>query len=103
MVRYIQFDWKQEYDTCLRNISILVSRFMFLGIETFVNPASLRVCVPLLPQEIMTKYNILCFSDEHLGNICRIIVSPHVTEMTIDQFICDLQGSVELETMKKQF
>ena len=103
MVRYMQFDWQQEYETCLRNLDILVSRLKLLGIETFVNPASIKVCTPLLPGDIVTKYNIICFDDEHLGKICRIIVCPHVTEKIIDQFTGDLQASDELETMKKHF
>ena len=103
MVRYVQFDWKQEYETCRKNLNILVRRFKFLGIETFVNPASLKVCTPILPQDIVTKYRIVCCNDVHFGNMCRIVVCPHVTEEIIDQFFGDLQVSGELETMKKRF
>ena len=103
MVRYMQFDWQQEYQTYQKNLNILVSRFGFLGIETFVNPGSLKICTPKLPQDIVTKYNIIRFNDIHLGSICRIIVCTHITEELIDEIFGDLRASDEFDTMKKQF
>ena len=103
MIRYLQFDWKQEYDVCQKNLKNIVSRFKLLDIETFVNPASLIVCIPKLPEDIIVKYCLACHSDFHLGHMCHIVVCPHVTEEIIDEFFDDLKVSNGLDDVMRHF
>ena len=103
MIRYLQFDWKQEYDVCQKNLKNIVSRFKLLDIETFVNPASLIVCIPKLPEDIIVKYCLACHSDVHLGHMCHIVVCPHVTEEIIDEFFDDLKVSSGLDDAMRHF
>ena len=103
MIRYLQFDWQQEYDVCQKNVKKILSEFKLFDIETFVNPASLTVCIPTLPEDITAKYCLARYSDVHLGHMCHIIVCPHVTEEVVDQFFDDLKGSSGLDSTMRQF
>ena len=91
MIRYLQFDWQKEYDACQKNLKNIVARFKLLDIETFRNPASLTVCLPTLPEDIVVKYVLASYCDSHLGDICHIVVCPHVTEEVIEKFFEDLR------------
>ena len=95
MIRYLQFDWQEEYDDCQKNVKLLLEKFHSLGIETFVNPASLTVCIPKLPMPIVDKYCLACYDDcFHLGEMCHVIVCPHVTEHVIETFISDFKACI---------
>ena len=102
MIRYLQFDWQEEYDNCQKNVKRILNLFQSLGIETFVNPASLTICTPLLPKTIINKFCLACYDDSpYLGKICHLVVCPHVTEKVIDIFFGDLRDCVA--EMKKCF
>ena len=103
MIRYLQFDWQQEYDVCQRNLKTVIANFKLLDIETFSNPASLIVCFPTVPDDIIVKYTLASYTDIHLGHICHIVVCPHVTEKVIKKFFADLNVNRELVNMKKYF
>ena len=95
MIRYLQFDWQEEYDDCQKNVKLLLEKFHSLGIETFVNPASLTVCIPKLPIPIVDKYCLACYDDcFHLGEMCHVIVCPHVTEHVIETFVSDIKACI---------
>ena len=32
MIRYLQFDWQEEYDNCLKNVKLVQNMFESLGI-----------------------------------------------------------------------
>ena len=90
MIRYLQFDWQVEYNTCQKNVKFAEDRFHQLGIQTFINPASLIICTPELPKFIRAKYILASYNDLHLGKMSHIVVCPHVTEERLEVFFKDL-------------
>ncbi|KAI6658392.1 Histidine decarboxylase [Oopsacas minuta] len=94
IIRFLQFDWQEEYNHCQKIVKYAVKQFQSLDIETFVNPASLTICTPTLPTLIIKKYCLACYDDGHLGKICHIIICPHVTEGLIDILVTDLRECI---------
>ena len=101
MIRYLQFDWQEEYNHCQKMVKYIVTQFESLEIETFVNTASLTVCTPILPESIVKKYYLSCMDDDLLMKTCHIIICPHVTEELLDTLVADLRGCIG--EMKKSF
>ena len=101
MVRILQFDWQEEYNFCRKNVRFAKGRFDELGIPTLINPASLIICIPNLPEWIVKKYFIACHADAHLGEMCHIILCPHVTEDILELFFSDVKSSID--TIPKEF
>ena len=100
-IRLLQFDWQREYDTCQEMVRESVIRFTKLGVETLVNPFSITICFPAPTLKIICKYALVTHCDEHLGNISRIIVLPHVTRDVLDSFFKDL--SLQSNRMNRNF
>ncbi|KAI6659002.1 Histidine decarboxylase [Oopsacas minuta] len=89
-IRLLQFDWQQEYNMCQERVKHIESMLRKLDIESLINPASIIICFPKPPQEIIQKYVLPTHYDEHLGNISHLVVLPHVTKDIVDSFILDL-------------
>ena len=95
MIRYLQFDWQVEYNTCQKSVKFAEDRFHQLGIQTFINPASLIICTPELPKSIRAKYVLASYNDLHLGKMSHIVVCPHVTEERLEVFFKDLATCID--------
>ena len=102
MIRYLQFDWQVEYNTCQKSVKFAEDRFHQLGIQTFINPASLIICTPELPKSIRAKYVLASYNDLHLGKMSHIVVCPHVTEERLEVFFKDLATCIN-EVVKEFF
>ena len=100
-IRLLQFDWQQEYDTCLKRVKWAELKFKEIGIETLVNPASLMICFPLPTPKIVKFYLLPICKDDHLGMISHVIILPYVTELILEMFFADL--SKDLSNIRLKF
>ena len=94
LARLYQYDWKEEYQTCRKNLKILEAGLKQLSIPSFSHPFSLITIFPE-PSSLVCDHFQLA-THKNWAHICMM---PHTTIETIEYFLHILRKSGDHEKM----
>jgi histidine decarboxylase len=86
---------RERYEHSLETARYCVKRMNDIGIKAWTNPGAITVVTPIMPKEIISKWQ-LATNDE----ISHIICMPSITKVQIDALIVDIENC---EVQKKEF
>jgi len=84
--------WTSQATQMMVNTDYLSSELQRIGWPCWHNQYSNTVFFKRPSQELVSKYNLACRTDERFGgNLSHVVVMQHVKKAVIDRFILDLQ------------
>lgn len=94
MARILQFNWKEELERCLANVSFLTTELRELGI---VHASQTINVLIQRPSEVCAKkWQLMCVGDE-----AQILLLPHVRRSHLEELLADLKQEQAMGSLRQ--